>query len=226
MNKSQITILIDESGTLPDPKDKVIIIAAVGTEMPAKLIEITQKIRKKLKARKKKEIISEIKFYNASEKTKTEFLKELSKCPIDIFILIVNKNGQKIPDTPENFALLCYLLLEECFLFYQEDIKEIIFDKHFHKKQDLEIFNRTLQKLLDKKVLLKHVDSEKDIIVDNADMVAGSALWAYTGKSDKFYKIIKNRIISEKILNWKEAKRKFLEKLKNLTRTSASAHPK
>jgi len=214
MDRSRITILIDESGTLPDPKDKIIIIAAIGAQIPNRLVEIIQKIRKKIKTKKKKEIITEIKFYNASERTKIDFLKELSKHPISIFVLIVEKNGQRIPDTSENFALLCYFLLEECFLFYQKNVKEIIFDKHFHKNQDIEEFDKILQNLLNKKILLKHVDSKKDLAINNADMVAGSVLWAHTGKSAKFYKIIKSKIISEKILNWKEAKRRFLKKIK------------
>ncbi|MBI4225546.1 DUF3800 domain-containing protein [Candidatus Roizmanbacteria bacterium] len=69
----KITIFIDESGTLPDPKDKVVIVAAVGTEIPHKLIEVVKSIRKYLKS--KKNISNEIKFYR-SEKF---FAKKMSE---------------------------------------------------------------------------------------------------------------------------------------------------
>ena len=46
-------------------------------------------------------------------------------------------------------------------------------------------------------------------------MVAGAFLYAQSGKEAKFYALIKNKVISEKIINWKEAKRKFIEGLKN-----------
>ena len=40
-------------------------------------------------------------------------------------------------------------------------------------------------------------------------MVAGSLLWKYTGRDKKFYNIIKDKVISEQILNWKQAKAMF-----------------
>lgn len=214
---NKITIVIDESGTLPDPNDKVIIIAAVSAEMPRILAEVTKKARKGIRSRKKKEEISEIKFYQAGERTKTAYLKELSKQAIDIFVLIVDKKEQKIPDTPENFAALCYILLAECLLFYGDKITEIIFDKHFHRLIDRSKFDDILTKLLKRKLKLQHLDSSQNVEVNVADMVAGSLLWKYTGKDSKFYNLIKDKIISEKVLNWKEVKRKFFNEIKNLT---------
>lgn len=130
-----ITIFIDESGTLPDPKDKVVIVAAVGTNLPQ------------------------------------------AKQNLAIFTLTVEKNGQKIADSPENFAFLCWLLLKDCFLFYKENVKQIIFDRHFHKTKDQQNFNQTLISLLGKKVAINHADSLRDQRLNTADMVAGSMLW-------------------------------------------------
>lgn len=135
-----------------------------------------------MKAQKKKEKISEIKFYYAGEKTKIDFLKELSRSQIDIFVLVVDKKGQKIPDTPLNYAVLSYILLEECILFYGKQIKKIIFDKHFRQSKDETEFNCILLSLLKEKFSLNHVDILNDTKVNAADMVAGSALWAYSGK--------------------------------------------
>ena len=204
-----ITIFIDESGTLPDPEDKVVIVAAVGTKSPEKLMKVSKSVRKFLKSSKKN--MTEIKFYKAGEKTKRRFLQELVKQKVEIFTLTVEKYSQKIPDTPENFALLCWFLLEDCLVFYRNQIKKIVFDRHFHKAKDQKEFNRILTKLLRKKFLFQHVNSYQDPRVNAADMVAGSLFWLETGKDKKFYQLIKNQIISKKVLNWKEVKRKFFK---------------
>ena len=64
--KLKMTVFIDESGTLPDPKDKVIVVAAVGTHMPKFLAEINKTIRKRIKSSEIDKAISEIKFHQAS----------------------------------------------------------------------------------------------------------------------------------------------------------------
>lgn len=211
LNQKSKTIFIDESGTLPDPKDKVVIIAAIGTQIPRELAEINKKVRKKIRGYKKPEEIIEIKFYQAGDRTKKEFLNELVKYNLDIFVLIIEKNNQKIKDSPENFALLCYILLKECLIFYQDKVEEIIFDRHFHRQKDQQLFNQILESLLKKKYNFKHFDSINHPEINTADMVAGSLLWKYTDKNKEFYEIIRERIVSEMVINWKEAKRKFFQ---------------
>jgi len=53
MTKPTVYIFIDESGTLPDPKDKVVIVAAVGTKLPEKLIKVSRSVRKFLRSKQK-----------------------------------------------------------------------------------------------------------------------------------------------------------------------------
>ena len=72
----RITIFVDESGTLPDPKDTVIVIAAVGTANPAKFETIIKQVQKKKKLRKQ---TGELKFYTSGEKTKRLVLKSVAK---------------------------------------------------------------------------------------------------------------------------------------------------
>lgn len=203
----KVSILIDESGTLPDPKDKVIIMAAVGVNAQDVLLSVLKKVRKSVQGNKREKSVSEIKFYKAGERTKAIYLKELSFVDVNIFALIVEKNNQSIKDTPDNFALLVYILLKECLVFYQDvKIEEVIFDKHFQQKEDLIKFNKILLELLGGSITLKHLSSADNPEVNSADMVAGSLLWKYTGKNEKFYNLIKDKIISEQLLNWKEAK--------------------
>ena len=204
------TILIDESGTLPDTLDQVIVVAAVGTNFPNQLNRLFNKSRKQLK---KSSNLSEIKFYTSGDRTKEIFFKHLVQEDVGIFVLIVDKKGRKIPDTPKHFALLCWLLLCEVANFYPE-IKEIIFDRHFDQKQDLETFNNLLEELLDFQVTFRHVDSRQTKEVNAADMIAGATLAHIRGRNSKFYEMFKEKVVSKIKINWPEAKRRLLKKEK------------
>ena len=43
----KVTIYIDESGTLPDPNDKLVVVAAVGTPSPERIDIILKQAKKK-----------------------------------------------------------------------------------------------------------------------------------------------------------------------------------
>lgn len=204
----RLTIFIDESGTLPDTKDKVIVVAAVGTSTPSVIDEIFKTLQKKRDIKKN---TGELKFYTAGDKTKQLFFEKIAKEDFEIFILEVEKMGRKIPDTPEHFALLCWLLLNDVLSFFP-DIKELIFDRHFSRDYDTEQFNKFLKQLLPQLPDIQHVDSKKVKRVNIADMIAGAVLAHETGKNDKYYKMLAGQIISEKRLNWVEAKRRFVNK--------------
>lgn len=202
-------IFIDESGTLPDPKDSVIVVAAVGTTTPERISALVKKVRKKAKLKRKS---GEMKFYNAGEKTKLLFFQKMTKEKFDIFSLVVEKMGRKIPDTPKHFALLCSLLLKEVAIYYS-DLSEVIFDRHFHRAKDRDDFDTYLQKFMGTSFSTAHVDSQKNIQVNIADMVAGAVL-AKERSKEKYYLMIKSRIISETRINWPEAKRRLFLKRK------------
>lgn len=215
-----ITIYIDESGTLPDKADRLVVVAAVSTTNSNSLSQPKKFARHQLENKN----ISEIKFYRCGDKTRIKFLKILAKQDLEIFVLCVEKEGRSVADTPENFAVLCWLLLEECQLFHREKISEVVFDRHFHRLKDRGNFDRTLCQLLNRKDLIfVHEDSQKIPQINTADMVAGSYLWFKKGKTDKFYKIIKNKVISEKTVTWRQIRTRFWNK--KLNRTGARAHP-
>ena len=203
------TVFVDESGTLPDPEGEVVVVAAVGVGSPQKVERIIKTVRKKGSFRKG---VGEIKFYTAGDKSKTLFFQELVEAGFDLFVLTVDKMGRKIPDSPRHFALLCWLLLTEVLNFYP-GIREVIFDRHFHREKDIEEFNQVLGELLGSNMpTVKHVDSSENRKVNVADMVAGAVLAKETGREDRFYNVIKGRIICEARINWPEAKRKLLSK--------------
>lgn len=204
MNKD-ITIYIDESGTLPDPRDPAVVVAAVSTQAPKRLKLVAKSIRK----RYVKNHPPEIKFYRSGDKTKRKFLEKLANQDVEIFVLIVEKQNQSIGDSPENFGLLCWLLLEDCLLYYRSQIKQVVFDRHFSRAIDQDKFNQVLTDLLNKPLFPVHVDSQTEPLVNIADMVAGSVLWAQTGKDNVFYQIIRSKIVSERVIKWKQIKTRF-----------------
>lgn len=59
---------------------------------------------------------------------------------------------------------------------------------------------------------IEHVDSSKNIIVNSADMIAGCILAKETEKNVEYFKIIKNKVLSIREINWKELKKRFYQK--------------
>jgi len=221
-NKINTTyIYVDESGTLPDPTDTVVIIAAVATTKPEKLEYTTKNTRNS----PYKKIPAEIKFYRSGEKTKKRFFKNLTQQQIDIFILEVKKQGKSIPDSPLNYALLCWQLLIECQNFYPSTTLDIIFDKHFHKTSDQDKFQNILINLLGENLKIQQLDSQQNSIINTADMVAGSFLWSKTGKDTQFYDSIKDKVVIEKSLQWQKLATKYWRQKYKKTRPNRRKRP-
>jgi len=201
---TKIFIFIDESGTLPDPKDLIVVLVAIETNDPV----IFEKILKPRRAK-------EFKFYSAGDQGRKLYLESLAKKDISIFTLAVKKSSQKIIDSPQNYAVLSWLLLIDCLASFGHANLEVIFDKHFQREVDEKNLFSVLQELLGLKLKIRSADSKKEPGITAADMVAGAFLYAQSGKTEKFYRLVKEKVISEKVINWKEAKKNFIEALKN-----------
>jgi len=212
-----LIMFIDESGTLPDPKDKFIVICGVGVK---KIKEAENVISRILASLRRREIrVREIKFYYAGENTKRQFLSGIVSAGFEIFTLVVDKKGRKIADTSENFALLIADLVNEINLWYKIEKINFVVDRHFQRKTDQDKFNRYLRTEINKslKCQIQHFDSQQNFLVNIADMAAGAVLWKYSGKDLQFYNLIKENIIIEKIVSWPEIKRKSLSRNKKFT---------
>jgi len=205
-----LTIFIDESGTLPDIKDKFIVICGVGVEKIKEAENIFSRIRTSLRQRKIK--VQEIKFYYAGQNTKRQFLSGLVSANLKIFALVIEKKGRKIADIPENFGILVAELVNEMIFWYKVKKINLVLDRHFYRKVDEDRLNKLLKSKINKdvKYQIRHVDSRQNFLVNIADMAAGAILWKYSGKDLQFYNLIKENIIIEKIVSWPEIKRKNL----------------
>lgn len=205
-------IFIDESGTLPDPKDKFIVISGVGVKKIKEAKNLINRIMASLCQRKIR--IKELKFYYAGQQTKRQFLSSIVSVDFEIFVLIIDKKDRKISDTPENFAILIANLVNEINLWYKTERFIITIDKHFHRRIDQVNFNEFFKKQLDNKLeySIRHVNSQQNHLVNIADMVAGAVFQKYIGKNLQFYNLIKDNIIIEKLISWPQVKKRSLNK--------------
>ena len=141
-------------------------------------------------------------------------LSAISGADFAVFLLIVDKKGRKIPDTPENYSVLAGELIKEIHIWQNRGLM-IFIDKHFHRILDENSFNAHLQKSLTGiPYTIEHVNSQEEIAVNLADFVAGASLAKYNKNTEQFYGMIKESIIFEKIINWPELKRKSLHESK------------
>ncbi len=211
-------ILIDESGTLPDLRDKFIVIAGVSPERIKEAENLVSRILKSLRQRKIR--TQEVKFYYAGEQTKRQILSGIISAGFEIFVVAVDKKRRKISDTPENFALLAGELINEINLWQPERNLKILIDRHFQRKEYEKDFNKFLRKNVKKDLSysIQHIDSQQNFIINLADFVAGAILAKYNKNNTQFYNIIKEAILLEKIVNWPELKRKSLENKNSLNR--------
>ncbi len=202
-----INILIDESGTLPDPKDKFIVICGVLVKQIKKAENIFSRVLNSLKLSKIS--LSEIKFYRAGNGTKKQFLSDMVLADFKMFVLIVDKKERKINDSPENYGILIADIMNEIMLWQKSGEMNFILDKHFCREADQNRLNDILKEKIKNKLQYKisHVDSEKNCLVNIADMAAGAVLRKYNKNDSEFYGIIKENIIVEKIINWPEIKK-------------------
>lgn len=209
-----ITIFIDESGTLPDPKDRFIVICGVVVKQIKEAENIFSRVLSSL--RSSKTFLKEIKFYHAGRKTKRRFLSGLVSANFEIFILAVNKKGRKIADSPENYGLLVVDIMNEVSLWYKLERISFVLDKHFYKKTDQDEFHNFLKNNIENKLeyTIEHMDSKKNYLVNIADMVAGAVLRRYNREDSEFYNIIRENIIVEKMISWPEIKKIHLNQRK------------
>lgn len=203
---SNLTVYIDESGTLPDPADTVVVVAAVGIEQNGNLDALLKKVKKKAFLKKPG---GELKFYTAGEKTKVLFFELLRNESFIICALTVDKMGRKIPDTPDHYAGLCLLLLRDVFRV-TTNVGTLIFDRHFSRPADLTTFNHVLYQFINKEVRILHVNSAQNQRVNVADMVAGAILAKESGKDMTWYRYIRQKVARNRRVNWKTVKTHLL----------------
>lgn len=201
--------LIDESGRLYDPRDKILVFAVLVARTLVGLDKIIPKARSKIprKGRRKRERLAEIKFSLAGDKTRKLVLEEIAKRKIKIYILVVDKERRKIKDNPRNYALLVSESLRKA-LGENLRLEHVLIDRHFTFVTQREKFNNLLQEDFKREIFIDHLDSQQNPVISLADFVAGAIRHAYVHNDDQFRKIIDRMIKGEKSVTWRELKQK------------------
>lgn len=207
-------IFIDESGALTDPNDRFVVVAAVASSNPSSLIKLIPRARKRISLKKKRlkreRLISEFKFRNVGDKTKERILREIAKSDVKLFVLVCDKENRRVEDNPESYAILVSFLVSLC-LPRLVRVSKLIIDRHFNQPDKQRKLNREIRKLLNREVMVTHVDSLTDSRVDIADFVAGATLREARGKGSGFKEIIKSKIVVEKRVIWRKLKEKVVK---------------
>lgn len=201
--------LIDESGRLYDPRDRILVFAVLVTRTLVSLDKIISKARSRIprKGKRRKEKLAEIKFSQAGDRTRQFVLQEIARQKIKIYILLVDKEGRKIKDNPQNYAVLISESLKKV-LAENSKLEHVLIDRHFTFITQREQFNSRLQESSKREVFIEHVDSQQNPIISLADFVAGAVRYAAVRGENKFRKIIDKLIEDEKLTTWRELKQK------------------
>ena len=138
----------------------------------------------------------EFKFSRSKDKLRKEFFKMIKNLPIQYKAIIVNKKKLSPPDLRfQPQQLYCELVrrllydnspaLDKAILVVDEATAKI------HHKE----FNSVLNKYLSKNIIskIRQKRSKNDIMIQIADMIAGSIFRKYEKNDDQYYKMIKNK---------------------------------
>ncbi|PIS14034.1 hypothetical protein COT65_00985 [Candidatus Shapirobacteria bacterium CG09_land_8_20_14_0_10_47_13] len=201
--------LIDESGRLYDPKDRILVFTVLATESLVGLDKIIVKAREKIspKGKHKKEKLAEIKFSLTGDKTRQFVLKEIVKRRIKIYALVVDKEGRKIKDDPVNYAVLIFESLKKA-LSENPKLEHILIDRHFTFITQREKFNNSLRKNLKRQIFIEHLDSQQNPVISLADFIAGAIRYSHVNGDNRFKDIINKAIKKENLASWRKLKQK------------------
>lgn len=119
--------------------------------------------------------------------------------------MIIDKQGRKITDSPENFSLLISKVLGRP-LKDNPDLNHILIDRHFTFITQRERFNDFLRSEVRHDIFIEHLDSLQNPVISLADFVAGAVRCRYARNDDRFRSIVKERVVEENTLTWKQIK--------------------
>lgn len=199
--------LIDESGRLHDPRDRILVISAVVAPTLVGLDKIITKARERIpaKGKRRRERLSEIKFSFCGDKTRKFVLGELVQKDIKIYSIIIDKQGRKIIDSPKNFSLVISKVLEKP-LKDNPGLNHILIDRHFTFTTQRERFNDFLRGEVRREVFVEHLDSLQNPVISLADFVASAVRYHYVRGDKRFADIIGEKVVEEKFFTWKQIK--------------------
>ena len=208
----------DDSPTLAGPENHLAVVAVVTFKAAdKKLARIPKRVRQRVMDKKLRQL-PELKFYNSNEKTRTKMLQMLADEPVEIFALVIDKEGRRVSDSPLNNGIVlgnvAAIILED------KGRVSLTSDRKFVNPGDAAQCLDTAVRVAANKVpsgflvINEPVDSQRESLVQLADFVAGAISYKYNWNDAHYYQIIKEKVVSEKLVRWKDIKADYIRQQK------------
>lgn len=220
MPRKTLHIYQDESGSLADITNKVVIIALVTTLDPQSLRFIVKKVHKRFLAKKGKRYKQrgpkEFKYATTFRKEQERVLNILKNKDIDIFTLNVKKENKKVADSPLNYGLALSEILDALLRHYQDENLnfELVLDRHYTQKDQTEELERVMRETLGKDLKPIHADSRANPFIALTDFIAGAFREEFDKEDMSLSAIIVEKVVYKEEILWQDLKRKWLTKTK------------
>jgi len=202
---------LDESGSLT-AATPWFIMAAVFSSHPEEIKDLIRRAAlhsgKKLKRERK--LHGELKWHNASERVRNAVLYHLGQADVAVYSLAVRKDGRKIDDTPENYAILACELLRHSW--HTTPSVALSLDRHFTSPAHIAAVNTAIHRHWPAQGVLSivHVDSERSPLVQLTDFVAGSVYeWHKVG--DPAVDLIQAKMSIAAVEDWRQIKARWMK---------------
>lgn len=203
-------LFVDEAGDLGFSKNStnVFVVCYMATEKPEKLRKCANRLRKRLRVRKRYSKIGEFKFSRDDEYIRKKLLEAIVGENLEVGYMVIDKKfvKTKLKENPSilyNYLVVHYILTN---ILAKQDIGEIefIIDKSL-SKQSRERFDEYFRNKLDwkqlvekgripPKYLITHENSQNDPCLQIVDYLAGAAFSKFEHGDSQYYDIIKPKI--------------------------------
>ena len=152
---------------------------------------------------------AEIKWNNASQRIRALALAELAETDADLFALTVLKGGRRIEDTPENYGILACEVLSLSWRLYPN--VSLALDRHFTSAAQVAAVDTLIHRKWPSHGVLSvvHVDSQRNSLVQLADLVAGS-VYAWHKSGDRSMQLISGKFGASLVEDWRHIKSRWL----------------
>ncbi|MBI4671810.1 MAG: DUF3800 domain-containing protein [Chloroflexi bacterium] len=207
MSQVEFFAFVDESGSLPDLSAPVVVVAVLVVDAQDRGLErLIPKIRRGLPGkgtRERERQLAELKFFKTSDKTRRQVLLALKQEAVTLFVLVVDKKGFTIPDTPSNHAMLMRQILPYCLERFPH-LRRVFLDSHFAREVDERVRSQLIEADFDETIQVLAIDSMKESRINLADFVAGAVAFAHKHDDARYEELIRSKIAMYRVVRWDE----------------------
>lgn len=206
---------LDESPNLSDSAYFFCVDIISTSEKTNKVLQNIVKRARKKTVKKQISQLSEVKFHNSDEKTRQYILAEIAKANVEIIVLVIDKEGRTVKDSPLNYGIAVGTTIAEFLSLYPT--LNITMDKKFasfkEETESLKVTQEVVEELAPKNksiVFNPPADSKKEPLLQLADFVVGAMNSKYNNKDSHYAEIIEKRVVKEKTVKWTSLKKRIV----------------